>query len=89
MVTALNPKGIAFFTAFVPQFLDATQPFVPQATVLIVTFVILGAINAGAYALLAGRLSGAVRQPAMRRGFNRLGGGVLIAAGVATAALRR
>lgn len=89
VVTALNPKGIAFFVAFVPQFLDATQPFAPQAAVLIVTFVTLGAINAGAYALLAGRLSGAVQKPAMRRGFNRLGGGVLIAAGVATAAMRR
>ncbi len=89
VVTALNPKGIAFFTAFVPQFLDAAQPFVPQAALLTVTFVALAAMNAAVYAVLAGRLSGAVQRPAMRRGFNRLGGGVLIAAGVATAAMRR
>ncbi|WP_431283883.1 LysE family translocator [Humitalea sp. 24SJ18S-53] len=89
VVTALNPKGIAFFTAFVPQFLNAGQPFLPQAALLTVTFVSLGAVNAAAYAVLAGRLSGAVQRPAMRRGFNRLGGGVLITAGVATAAMRR
>jgi threonine/homoserine/homoserine lactone efflux protein len=48
-----------------------------------------GAVHALAYALLAGRLSGAVARPAVRRGFNRVGGGMLIGAGVATAAMRR
>ncbi|MDO9709066.1 hypothetical protein [Paracraurococcus lichenis] len=40
-------------------------------------------------ALLAGRLSGAVTRPAVRRGLNRLGGTLLIGAGLATAAMRR
>ncbi|PZW38953.1 threonine/homoserine/homoserine lactone efflux protein [Humitalea rosea] len=89
VVTALNPKGIAFFVAFVPLFIDPAAAYVPQAIALIVTFVTLGAMNAAAYALLAGRLSGAVRQPHVRRACNRVGGGALIAAGLATAALQR
>jgi threonine/homoserine/homoserine lactone efflux protein len=89
VVTALNPKSIAFFVAFVPQFIDSGAPFLPQALVLVATFVSLAALNALAYALLAGRLSGAVTRPGVRRWFNRVGGSALIGAGVATAAMRR
>jgi threonine/homoserine/homoserine lactone efflux protein len=89
LVTALNPKSIAFFVAFVPQFLDPARPFPPQAALLVVSFVVLGAMNALAYAMLAGRLARAVRRPWVRRAFNRVGGGMLIGAGLATAAMRR
>jgi threonine/homoserine/homoserine lactone efflux protein len=89
LVTALNPKSIAFFVAFVPQFLDAGRPFPPQAAILVASFVTLAAVNAALYALAAGRLSGAVRRPGVRRLLNRGGGGVLIGAGIATAAMRR
>lgn len=89
LVTATNPKGLAFFVAFVPQFLDPARPFLPQAAVLVATFVILGATNALGYALLAGRLSGAIRRPGPRRVLNRAGGSLLIGAGLATALLGR
>lgn len=89
LVTVLNPKSIAFFVAFVPQFLNPGSAFLPQAALVLVTFVGLGALNALGYALLAGTLSDAVKRPAIRRGFNRLGGGMLIGAGLATAAMRR
>jgi len=89
VVTALNPKSIAFFVAFVPQFLDPARPFLPQAALLVATFVLLAAANALAYALLAARLSGAVARPAIRRAFNRTGGTMLIGAGVATATMRQ
>lgn len=85
VVTALNPKSIAFFVAFVPLFVNAHAPFLPQAMVLVASFVTLAALNALAYALLAARLSGAVRRPAVRRAFNRVGGSMLVGAGVATA----
>ena len=84
VVTALNPKGIAFFVAFVPLFVDAGAAFVPQASLLEATFVTLAAVNAAIYALLASRLAGAVR-----RAFNRGGGLVQVGAGLATAAMRR
>jgi threonine/homoserine/homoserine lactone efflux protein len=89
VVTALNPKGIAFFVAFVPLFVDAAQPFLPQAVVLVASFVTLAAVNAGVYALLAARLSDTVRRPGVRRAFNRCGGTLLMGAGAATAAMRQ
>jgi threonine/homoserine/homoserine lactone efflux protein len=88
VVTALNPKSIVFFVAFVPLFVDAGRAFLPQAAILVATFVVLAALNAGAYAVLASRLSGAVRRPAVRRVQNRTGGAVLMGAGL-TVALRR
>lgn len=89
VVTALNPKGFAFFVAFVPLFVDASRPFAPQAAILVATFVTLAALNAAIYALLAARLSGAVARPGVRRAFNRAGGALLMGAGIATAAMRR
>ena len=89
VVTLLNPKSIAFFVAFVPQFLDARAAFLPQAAIILVTFVGLGAVNALGYALLAARLSVAMRGARMRGMFNRVGGSMLIGAGIATAAMRR
>ncbi len=88
LVTALNPKSITFFVAFMPLFLDHAAPFVSQAVVIAATFVTLAALNALAYALLASRISGAVRQPRIRRAFNRTGGAVLMGTGLAVA-LRR
>ncbi|MFH5924227.1 LysE family translocator [Roseomonas xinghualingensis] len=89
LVTATNPKSIAFFVAFVPQFLDPARPFLPQAGLLVGSFVILGAGNSLGYALLAGRLSSAIRRPGTRRILNRAGGSMLIGAGLATALLGR
>lgn len=88
VVTALNPKSIVFFVAFVPQFLDPARPFLPQAAILVASFVTLAALNAAGYALLASRLSGAVRRPSIRRLLNRTGGTMLMGAGLAVA-LRR
>ena len=88
-VTALNPKSIMFFVAFVPQFITAEAPFLPQATILIATFVALAGVNALAYALLADRLRATIRRPAVMQWVTRVGGGTLLAMGAATATLRR
>lgn len=88
-VTALNPKSIAFFIAFVPQFLRADAALLPQFALLIATFVTLAAINALAYALLADRMRARIRRPSTRLWLNRAGGGALVGMGVMTAALRR
>ena len=89
LVTVLNPKGIAFFMAFVPQFLDASAPLPPQFAILIATFVGLAALNAMAYALLADRLRARIGRPSVMAALSRLGGGALVAMGLATLTLRR
>ncbi|WP_226782192.1 LysE family translocator [Oceaniglobus trochenteri] len=88
-VTALNPKSIAFFIAFVPQFIVANAPLLPQFAILVATFVGLAALNALMFAVLAARLRGVIRRPAVITWLTRTGGGALIAMGVATAMLRR
>lgn len=89
VVTALNPKSIVFFIAFVPQFIRPEQPLLPQSIILIGTFVGLAAINALAYALLADRLRATIRRPAILTWMTRAGGAALITMGALTATLRR
>ncbi|MBC17747.1 MAG: lysine transporter LysE [Desulfovibrio sp.] len=89
VVTATNPKSIAFFCAFLPQFIDHSMPVLPQVCILGVTFVTLAVINAALYALLAVRARAAVSSPYAMKMVNRTGGTALIGAGLLTAALRR
>ncbi|SIO06188.1 Threonine/homoserine/homoserine lactone efflux protein [Rhodovulum sp. ES.010] len=88
-VTALNPKSIAFFIAFVPQFLQSEAALAPQFAVLIATLVGLAALNALAYALLADRLRARIRRPAVLRWMSRAGGGALVGMGALTATAAR
>lgn len=88
-VTALNPKAIAFFIAFVPQFIRPDAPLIPQFAILVATFVTLAAVNAFAYALLADRLRRAIAWPSLITWITRIGGAALIGMGVLTATLRR
>lgn len=89
LVTALNPKSIVFFIAFVPQFVRPDAPLLPQFTILIGTFVSLAAINVLAYALLADRLRSTIRRPAVLTWMTRAGGAALVTMGALTATLRR
>ncbi|MBV8565420.1 MAG: LysE family translocator [Methylobacteriaceae bacterium] len=87
-VTALNPKGIIFFVAFVPQFIDRASPYLPQVVILVATFVTLAIMNAFAYALLASGARTMLRRPPVLRAVNRIGGGILMGAGIAAVAAR-
>jgi threonine/homoserine/homoserine lactone efflux protein len=89
VVTALNPKSIIFFIAFVPQFLDLGKPFLPQTLILEATFLCLAALNALGYVFLADMARGYIRKASVQRIVNRTGGTLLIAAGAVTAGYRR
>jgi len=89
VVTALNPKGIVFFVAFVPQFVEPAAPLLPQFAILVATFVALGTANAALWALMAGTMRARFRRPSTLRLVNRIGGSFLIGAGLLTAAVRR
>ncbi|MEP3948391.1 LysE family translocator [Ascidiaceihabitans sp.] len=88
-VTAFNPKSIAFFIAFVPQFVTPEAPLLPQFATLVATFVGLAAANALAYALLADKMRHMVGQPHIITWLTRAGGATLVAMGLLTATLRR
>ncbi len=89
IVTALNPKGIAFFVAFLPQFIDPLKPAFSQLTLLGGTFLLLATINSALYAIFAGQLGDQMKKKQIRKWFNRCGGSALIGAGIFTAAMQR
>jgi threonine/homoserine/homoserine lactone efflux protein len=88
LVTALNPKGITFFVAFLPQFLDARGDLYAQMLVCEATFLALAFTNAFGYALAASRARALVRKPRAVGLLNKAGGTLLIGAGVAAATVR-
>ena len=85
LITALNPKSITFFVAFLPQFLDAKAPFLKQMVIFEATFLTLAFLNAFGYALVASKARNLFRSERAIRAFNRTGGTLLIGAGVMTA----
>jgi threonine/homoserine/homoserine lactone efflux protein len=88
-VTTLNPKSIAFFVAFVPQFIDHQAVLLPQLVIIEATFVGLALLNALGFALAADRLRGRIRQRRTLKWFNRAGGSCLVGIGAATASISR
>ncbi|HYV88876.1 MAG TPA: LysE family translocator [Candidatus Polarisedimenticolia bacterium] len=82
VVTALNPKGIIFFIAFLPQFLDSSRPAIPQMLICGATFLVLAITNASLYALMAAAARQTIRKPVVQRRVNRIGGSLLIGAGL-------
>ena len=88
-VTALNPKSIVFFIAFLPMFIDPARPLLPQAMILEATFVILAALNAAAFGLMASMVRSRIRRPSVRRWINRTGGTLMIGAGLLALGWRR
>ncbi len=89
VVTALNPKSIVFFVAFLPQFLDMTRPLFTQMLIFETTFLVLAILNASTYALLASAARTTIRKPKIQTIVNRTGGSLLIGAGFVTAGLKR
>ena len=84
LVTALNPKSITFFVAFLPAFLDPTGDFFTQMLVFETTFLLLAFANAFGYALVASRARRFASNPRAIGVVNKVGGGLLVGAGVAT-----
>ena len=85
VTTALNPKSIIFFLAFMPQFMEPQLPFGPQAVVLGGTFFVLAIMIVIAYALLASYAGKRLQMSKIQRWSQRIGGGLLIGAGGMTA----
>ena len=89
VVTALNPKSIVFFVAFLPQFITPGEPVLMQFVIMEATFLVLAVVNAAAYGLIAGGARTAIRTPRIMKWVQRTGGSVLIGAGVAAILVKR
>ena len=89
VVATLHPKTILFFVAFSTQFICADLPYLPQAVALVLTFTLIAALTDTLYALSASRAAHMLRSDQAKIWSQRAGGGVLVTAGLAMAALRR
>lgn len=89
LVTALNPKGLVFFVAFLPQFVNPGADVRRQLWVLAVTFVVMATLNATLYAVFAASARRVLASPRAGRHFNLAGGSLLAAAGVWALLARR
>jgi threonine/homoserine/homoserine lactone efflux protein len=89
LVTALNPKSIMFFVAFLPHFINHTSQVTPQLWLLAITFVILATVNTALYAMFATSARRVFGSPRAQRRFNIAGGSLLSIAGVWSLLARR
>lgn len=89
LVTALNPKGIVFFVAFLPQFITPGADVTRQFWLLAVTFVVMAIANATLYTVFAAAAHRMLSSPRAQRGFNLAGGSLLAVAGVWALLARR
>lgn len=86
-VSLTNPKTLLFYGAFLPQFISADRPALPQLLTLSATFLVLAVIGDSLWVVAAARLGGAFRS-AGRLG-NRIAAAVFALAGLGLALARR
>lgn len=82
LISALNPKGPVFYMAFVPQFVDPSQPVLAQFAILTATFLAVAGLNGIGWLVLASAWHDRLRGPFVMRAINRIGALCLGAAGV-------
>jgi threonine/homoserine/homoserine lactone efflux protein len=82
VIAALNPKGVIFYVAFLPQFVNPAGDVARQLWVLALTFVALAIANASFYSAFAASARTFLTSPRAQRRFNFAGGSLLSAAGI-------
>lgn len=89
IVNALNPKGTIFLLAVVPQFLELSQPLLPQYAVIALTLAFTDLVVMAGYTALASRVLRALKSPGHIKAMNRGFGGLFVAAGALLALFKR
>ena len=84
-----NPKTIAFFTAFLPQFLDPALPAGHQLLVMCTVAITMAALTDCAWAVVAGAGRSFFLQRANAKWLGRLSGTALIGGGIWLSLARR
>ena len=88
-VNATNPKGIIFFAAILPQFIDVARPQLAQYAIFALTTFAVDLVVMMGYTAVAAKVLRVMSDPGKLRLVNRTLGGAFIAAGVALASFRR
>lgn len=89
MINAVNPKGTIFLLAVVPQFMNLSQPLVPQYLIIAATLAFTDLVVMAGYTALASKVLGALKSPAHVRAMNRTFGGLFVVAGSLLAMFKR
>src|SRR6266702_3110974 len=88
LLQAANPKALLFFTAILPQFIDARGNVAFQILVLGISSIVVEFFILFAYGQLAGRALATARNPRFEKLTNRVAGSLLMGAGIGLARLR-
>jgi len=83
-----NPNLLIYFTAILPQFIDANHPVAPQVALLACSSLVIEFSVLSAYSVLSGR-AGEAAAPRFHAWLERLGGGLLIGAAAGLARIER
>lgn len=89
VVALSNPKTIAFFTAFLPQFVDAHLPAGPQLAAMCAASVLIAACTDSGWAVASGLGRRWLMQPARAKLLARISGLTLIGGGIWLSLARR
>jgi homoserine/homoserine lactone efflux protein len=89
LVALSNPKTIAFFTAFLPQFIDPALPAERQLAAMCLVSVLLAAATDSTWAVAAGLGRAWFMKPARAKLLGRLSGTALIGGGIWLSLVRR
>jgi len=87
LVNSLNPKGIIFYSAFMPQFVNPQHNIAIQFLLLSVTFILLALLNVVVYSLLADKVRDLFKSNTFIKTFNVTGGLALICSGLYSATI--
>ncbi|WP_245431329.1 LysE family translocator, partial [Rhodoplanes roseus] len=89
LVAVSNPKTMAFFTAFLPQFVDPTLPTTFQLAVMVAVAVVMSGVLDATWGVAAGFGRAWFMAPSRQRLLGRVSGLVLIGGGVWLSLSRR
>ena len=85
---ALNPKGIMFYLAFLPQFMAPTANPTLQISILLITSTLVVALVLGAYVLAAAKAGKLLFSNRVRKRVNYVSGGFLMGGSAMMAVMR-
>lgn len=83
-ISALNPKVLVFYVAFLPQFVDQAAPVLAQFSILTVSFTLLAALNAVLWIVIVEQFNSCMTFDRTAGWLNNISGGLLICAGAFT-----